>query len=76
MQTGGTLASLSSFTSPWAETVLSEKAERKKVYVNFGPQQQLFSNLASLSGPQLFGQRLLSTSQTMQADSAVALQSG
>lgn len=29
MQTGGTLASLSSFTSPWAETVLSEK-ERKK----------------------------------------------
>lgn len=75
MQTGGTLASLSSFTSPWAETVLSEK-ERKKVYVNFGPQQQLFSNLASLSGPQLFGQRLLSTSQTMQADSAVALQSG
>lgn len=38
MQTGGTPASLSSFTSPWAETVLIEKEERKNVYVNFGPQ--------------------------------------
>lgn len=38
LKTGGTPASLSSFTSPWAETVLTEKEERKKAYVNFGPQ--------------------------------------